>query len=241
MNMDNPLTPRLKQALWRHPEWWIYTVSVMAWAAMVLHVDPTGVSFNSTHQHHHSTTLGAMSWMPETSRWMLMIVAMMFPLIANSAQNVAARSLWFRRQRAIAGFVFGYLCVWLIVGIAVSLAISYFKTQSWVGPKSVVGLAFFTAALWQGIPIKRRAFLSCHRTRPIAPEGARADWDCVRYGWMIGGSCLLNCWAWMLFCTLTGHNLVAMLFAAFVGMAERYPLRRIKFPAPFTSSFMPVR
>lgn len=219
----------------------MYAVSAMAWLAMTLRFDSTGVGFNSTHQHHHAAEFGMASWIPETSRWMLMIVAMMFPLIADSARNVAARSLWLRRQRAIAGFVLGYLCVWLIVGFVLSLAISYGRTQSWVDPKAVIGLSFLTAVFWHAMPIKRRALLSCHRTRPIAPEGAQADWDCVRYGWMIGASCLLNCCAWMLFCTLTGHSLVAMLFAAFVGIAERYPLRRIKLSVPFASSFTTVR
>ena len=218
----------------------MFGVSLLVWLVMVIHIDSTGAGLTLAHQHHHANAFSMRSWMSETSSWMLMIVAMMFPLIANSACNVAARSLWPRRQRAIAGFVIGYLCVWLIAGIALSLAISYIRTQSWVDVKAVVGFSFIAAAAWQITPVKRRALFSCHRTMPIAPEGWQADCGCVRYGWVIGGSCLLNCWAWMLFCTLTGHNLVAMLFAAFIGIAERYPIRKFKFPVPFASSLFTV-
>jgi len=156
-----------------------------------------------------------------------MVVAMMLPLISDSARNVAARSLWFRRQRAIMGFVLGYLSVWLAAGIAVSFLLAALQSQEWFDPRAAMTFSFVLAVAWQAIPIKKRALIACHRTRPIAPDGLKANLDCVRYGRMIGGSCLLNCWAWMLFCTMTGHYPGAMIFAMFIGIAERYPIRRL--------------
>jgi len=222
--MQQPPLPFWTRITWRHPQWWLFVVSLLAWVAMGLHTYST--ESPSTH-HHHSNPFMPMSWTSETYCWMLMVVAMMLPLILDPARGVAARSLWFRRQRAIAGFVFGYLSVWLAAGIAVSLLLAILKSQLWFDPRAAMTFSFMLAAAWHSIPIKKRALIACHRTRPIAPDGFKANLDCVRYGWMIGGSCLLNCWAWMLFCTMTGHYPGAMIFAMFIGIAERYPIRRL--------------
>jgi predicted metal-binding membrane protein len=232
MNIGQPSVPWWKRLLWRHPEWWMFGLSLMAWVSMTTHFD-SAAGFSFAHAHHHQAKSILAAWGAETSGWMLMIVAMMLPLVAGSARDVAQRSLWFRRQRAIVGFLIGYLSVWLLVGIALSLAVSYGRTQRLFDPNILIGLSFIMAAVWQGTSVKQRALFSCHRTRPIAPDGLEADRDCMRYGWMIAGSCVVNCWAWMLFCTLTGHHIVAMLFAAFIGISERYQIRKyIPFAGP---------
>ncbi len=230
--MDQLSVPWWKRLLWRHPEWWMFGLSLMAWVAMTRDPD-SAAGFNLTHSHHHQAKSILAAWGAETSTWMLMIVAMMLPLVAGPARDVAQRSLWFRRQRAIVGFLIGYLSVWLLVGIALSLAVSYAITRRLVDPWLAIGLSFFIAAIWQSTSVKRRAVFSCHRTRPVAPDGWEADRDCMYYGWMTGGNCLLNCWAWMVFCTLTGHHIIAMLFTAFLGISERYQGRKwIRFPGP---------
>jgi len=203
-----------------HPQWWLLALSLLAWATFTLPLNPT-------HRHNHTAAYGTSLGI-ETFRWMIMVVAMMLPLAADSARDVAARSLWARRQHAITGFVLGYLSVWLIAGIAISLVISLLKSHAWLDPRIAIGVSFCIAVAWHCTPLKKRALFSCHRTMPIAPNGWRANLDCIQYGWMIGGSCLLNCWAWMALCVLMGHSLGVMLLASFVTVAERYPLRRIK-------------
>lgn len=214
----NPEQPSLwNHFTWSHPEWWLFALSLFAWATITL-------PLNLIHHHNHTTSpLGI-----EMLRWMIMVAAMMLPLVADSAQNVAARSLWFRRQRAIAGFVLGYLCIWLFAGVAITLLISNLQSHAWFDTKTAMAVSVCIAVAWYFTPLRKRALFSCHRTMPIAPNGWRANLGCIRYGCMIGGSCLLTCWAWMVLCTLTGHNLGFMLFASFVTVAERYPLRRIK-------------
>jgi uncharacterized membrane protein required for colicin V production len=52
-----------------------------------------------------------------------MTVAMMFPAMVGPAHGTAIRSLWTRRNRAIAIFLFGYLIVWMLMGVAISAAL----------------------------------------------------------------------------------------------------------------------
>jgi predicted metal-binding membrane protein len=217
---------RLKRLAWRYPQWWLFPISLCAWIAIGLHTFSTGTEMDSAHRHHHGTSSMTMSWTSEYC-WMLMVAAMMLPLISDSVRNVAARSLWSRRQRAIVGCLLGYLSVWLAAGIVISLLLTFLRSEVWFDPRAAMTVSFILAVAWHAIPIKKRALIACHRTRPIAPEGMQANLDCLRYGTMIGGSCLLNCWAWMLFCTVAGHHPAVMAFALFVGIAERYPIRRL--------------
>jgi hypothetical protein len=230
--------PIWTRVTWRYPQWWFFSASLLAWLAIGVHTYSAGTGLDAAHHHHHNGAAMMMSWTSETYCWMLMVVAMMLPLIADSARNVAARSLWSRRQRAIAVFVLGYLSIWLMAGVVLSLLLTALGSQVWFDPRWAMTLSFLITIGWQTVPIKRRALISCHRTRPIAPEGLQADWDCMRYGGMIGGSCLLNCWAWMLFCTLTGHHPGAMAFAMFIGIAERYPIRKVSRIALTPSSLL---
>jgi predicted metal-binding membrane protein len=145
------------------------------------------------------------------SNWMLMVVAMMFPLVLDSVRRTAARSLWTRRHRAIAGFLLGYLSLWAAVGVLASFI-----------PAKSAAAGFALAAIWQLTPMKSRAVLSCHRTMPLTPTGWRADLDCIRFGWHIGGGCLISCWALMLACVLSGHALFAMVAITAAAITERY-------------------
>ncbi len=208
---------------WDHPEWWSLGFSLLAWV-VILEGFQTGAGSNP-HQHHHAA---ATSLTGDMLHWMLMVVAMMLPLVADSVRNTAAMSLWSRRHRAIAGFLLGYLSVWLMVGAVISLVVFTLTARRYFNPATALAISFCAALLWQGVSYKKRALRACHRTMPLAPNGLRADVDCLRYGWMIGGSCLLSCWAMMALCAVSGHSLGIMLFVTFVGLAERYPLRQFK-------------
>ena len=76
--------------MWRHPEWWSVALSIAAWIALV-----------STPRHsssHRSTAINLMFWL-------LMVVAMMFPLVMAQVRQAAFHSLWSRRHRAIGVFL----------------------------------------------------------------------------------------------------------------------------------------
>jgi len=205
-----------ERILWRFPEWWSLSLSGVAWLLLIAPV---------ASERHHTIGAGRLgSWTLELFHWLLMVIAMMLPLVVDSIRITAARSLWTRRHRAILGFILGYLGVWLVVGAFVSVGVSVLRRHAWAEAMMAAG-AFAVAAAWQVTSAKRRALRLCHRTLPIAPRGWRADRDCLRYGWMIGGGCFASCWALMAACALMGHSVLAMTCATLVGIGERYSMR----------------
>jgi len=207
---------KLRVLAWRYPEWWAIALSAAAWLLML-------VPFASL--HHHQTRGGFWeATRTETFRWMLMVIAMMLPLVIDAIRIAAARSLWPRRHRSVAGFVLGYLAVWLIAGALTSMAVTSLRTQ--LALDGILAAAVFVlAAGWQLTAAKQRALRSCHFTMPLAPEGWSADRDCIRYGWAIGSRCLVTCWALMIGCAVSGHGMLPMVCATCVGMAERYSMK----------------
>ena len=221
---------RWKRLSWTHPEWWSMGLCVAAWLAILWRGSQMSAGMPVSHRHiHHNMTAGplnASAALPgEAWWWLVMVVAMMFPMVRESIRTTAARSLWRRRHRAIVGFLIGYVSPWMVFGVAASAAVSWIRTLPGLQPSLATALAFGVAVLWQVSPIKRRALLACHRSAPISPIGWRADRDCLRYGWTLGGACLISCWALMLACVFAEHSIPAMICATAVGWTERNTAR----------------
>jgi predicted metal-binding membrane protein len=159
----------------------------------------------------------------ELAAWLLMVVAMMFPAVAHAVRTTAFASLWRRRHRATAGFLIGYLAPWAVAGVAV--AVAALRSAPWARAAAAPAAAFLLAALWQVTPVHAAARAACHRRLPLAPDGWRADRDCLRFGHMIGVNCLLRCWPLMLACALAAHGSVAMLGGSALGILERRTFR----------------
>ena len=188
---------------WRHPEWWALALSAGAWLVML------------AHPAHHAHAYGAV-----LRNWMVMSVAMMLPMVIDPMRLAAERSFWHRRHRAIAGFLLGYLGLWLLAGVVASLIVVPHGMQN-----RAAGIALAVAAAWQLTRWKRRGLHGCHRSMPLAPRGWRADRDCMRFGVMIGTRCMLSCWALMLACSVSGHALALTAIVTAVGLAERYMMK----------------
>lgn len=212
---------------WRHPEWWSLALSLLAWLSFLMRRDGTGFSgFSTFHGHHHNLMEGMLSsWLRETASWMAMVVAMMLPLVVHCTRITANRSMWRRRHRAILLFILAYLATWMLAGLVACTVIVGLGAQGWFRPGVAAPVAFCLAAFWQVTTSKRRALVSCHRTIPLAPRGWRANADCLHYGWLIGGNCLISCGALMVACSLSGHSMAAMAGAGLIGAIERYGLR----------------
>ncbi|HEY8693818.1 MAG TPA: DUF2182 domain-containing protein [Chloroflexota bacterium] len=216
---------------WRFPEWWTLAISALAW--LVLLAGPSHAFFSGSKApayHDHFALALTASWTPPTwiaqlLAWSLMVMAMMSPLTVAAIRITAARSLWWRRNRAIAWFLAGYLGLWLVAGVLISATIAAVRLDGWPHLSLIAATAFAAAAVWQLTSTKARALRFCHRTAPIAPAGWRANLDCARYGWLIGRGCLLSCWAMMLACVIAGHNIIAMACASAVAVAERRAFR----------------
>jgi len=206
-------------------------MSGVAW--LILLAEPIDASLSgshaSPHHEHLALALGASwmapTWIAQLLAWFLMVIAMMPPLTVAAIRITAARSLWWRRNRAVAWFLTGYLGPWLAAGTLISIAVAALRLNDWPHMSLVAATAFAVASVWQLTSTKARALRFCHRTAPIAPGGWRANLDCARYGWLIGRGCLLSCWAMMLACVIAGHNIIAMACASAVAVAERWAFR----------------
>jgi hypothetical protein len=212
-----PLAARLERFRWRHPEWWMLAISALAWAWITIgavgsHAPPSTALHHGAHAAAAPTSSTGMF-----AGWIVMIAAMMLPLLVEAVRTAAARSLWTRRDRAIALFLAGYAAPWVLTGVAVLAAARA------VAPASPrwAAVAFAAAALWQLTPTKKRALLSCHRTRPLAPRGWRADRDCLRYGWTVGRHCVMSCGMMMAACVLASHAVVPMAGVTAIAAVER--------------------
>lgn len=188
---------------WSHPEWWTTGLGGAAWAAVLWH--------GWRHAGHR------MGFVTEWTHWVLMVIAMMFPLLRDPVEATASGSLWMRRNRAIALFLAGYLGPWMAIGSVVA----GLREFSWAGGDAAAAAGFALAAVWLLTPWHRHGMMGCHRRVPLAPAGWRADWDCLRYGGLVGGYCVQSCLPVMVACALAGHGIWAMAVGAVVGRLER--------------------
>jgi predicted metal-binding membrane protein len=156
--------------------------------------------------------------------FVLMAAAMMLPSTAGSVRDVAGRSLWRRRRRAVTEWIVGYLGVWVLTGAAI-LGLRTAAVQAGMltpGPLALV-VGLLAAACWQLTPAKRRALSGCHRTRPLPPRGLRADRECLRWGVTNGRDCAISCGPMMTAMTLGhGNPLLLMPGLTVVVLAERF-------------------
>ena len=158
------------------------------------------------------------AWM---GAWALMLVAMMLPTLVQPLYHIRLSSFSRRRMRASALFVAGYGAVWLAAGGGLwALARA---ARSLEAPASLLAAgAALGALVWQASPLKQRCLNRCHRHRPLAAFGARADWDALRMGLTHGGWCTGSCWAAMLLPLLLGHgHLAAMAAVSLLVFCER--------------------
>lgn len=161
------------------------------------------------------------------THWTLMVVAAMVPTLIDPIREVAGRSFWHRRHRAVAVFLAGYVSVWLLFGVVVMLSIAWLPADFRL---DLVPIALVIAAAWQLSPVKWRAVMACHRRIALAPSGWPAARDCLRQGWAIGRPCLAACGPMMTVCVLT-HDVRLMAAVAAVGWLERAAFRPRPYPA----------
>lgn len=201
---------------WNHPEWWVYGLIAVAWGIIIPHAIA-----------HHGHVLHMMSFGEELLAWCLMAVGMMVPSSMLSLRRVAFQSFRARRHLAILLFLVGFLAPWSMIGVAAA----WLRTLPVVHSSFLAADVFALAGLWTLAPLRKRLLTACHKTMPLAPNGRRANVDCLRYGGYVGSACVGTCGLLMLACTLTGHDLVAMLAGAGLGAVEsrsfRPPVRLI--------------
>ena len=222
-------TERGRDVVWRHPEWWSLAIAVLAAAVLVAIHAPAFAIAHGTSVSHHSSAPSPSLLAGATfvfAQWLLMVVAMMVPLSVAAIRTTAARSLWRRRHRSIAAFLAGFVVPWAIAGVVISIGTAAWMPADARTAGAITAVTFAAAFLWQRSPAARRALMTCHGTRPLAPTGWAATRDAAAFGLSIGGHCVISCWVLMLGCAMSGHHPLVMLAAAAVGVVERTAPRR---------------
>jgi hypothetical protein len=241
-----PLAPRLRRP---HPGWWLTVAATAAWillgadvvagwaASAPPHATPAGTALPmpdmagmpmpghdlsaaaSTVSVSVNPVAGLGGW---SAHWLLMVVAMMWPLYAAPAAAVARLS--FRRWRA--GTVGAYLGTitagWLIAG-AVARG-GYLLVAPVVSPR-VWSLAWLLVAAAATRSVWRTRLLrTCCRLGVVAPVGVRAVGSGARCGLQAWPRCALLCGPVML-AMVAAHSLPLMIGgSAAIWWEQRHPL-----------------
>jgi predicted metal-binding membrane protein len=236
--------------LWRRPTLWVEVAVAGAWAALLLltlgiaqgeatssgtwagarlWVCMTETGGGAGRVGGHATAIASTAALPSLlaggPMWGLMAFAMMVPTAMPAVRHVGGNSLYWRRRRATAEFLLGFLAVW--VGFS-ALVLGVLASRGLAHSQVALPAALAAAALWQLTPFKWRALRSCHRSSPLPPRGWRASLGAARFGLRNGSACLASCWAMMLAVGLTGPgSLLWMGGVTAVLTGERLALKPI--------------
>jgi predicted metal-binding membrane protein len=227
MNGSPALTRRFgpetfRRALAWHPEWWVLAMSAVAWYLILA---PPVFSGGEICGVFALTESGLVvgGWAGSLYDWLVMVLAMMLPLILFPVRATAFGSLWRRRHWAIGTFLASYLAVWLAAGALGLFLLDRGREVSWVIPNGWIAAASLVALSgWQLTESKRRLAVACHQTRPLAPDGWKAQRDCLIFGASQGRYCVANCGALMLVAILSPWHQLMMIAAAMLLLYERY-------------------
>jgi len=223
---------------------WLLSVGIWIW----LLSENILVTSDSAHVHSiHALTLH--STLPDIhwpklvvavqdglGNWMVMVVAMMFPLLAEPVRRVAFSNLFDRRFQAVVTFLLGYGFIWGCVGI-VYLASMFFTGVLVAETSESVGIliasaGFLLAAFICWIPSRRITLSACSITIPFRIQGWQSTLDCFSYGLTMGRVCVKMCWAPMAALMLANHNFLLMCLVTIILIYERYGLpHKSKFPS----------
>jgi len=215
---------------WNHPEWWVAPLVGLAWVVVVTAAAAKVIAGASAVGRPVSTLFvcpivagatagGGAAWLTDLVGRTVMAIATMAWLLVPTLHHVGRTGLWARRRRGPALVLAAYVAVWVIVVTGLDLVVG--TVASVTGPAIAATLAVGVAATWQAAPRRWRAIGRCARTVPLASRGWRADRDCLRFGVMIGRTCVVSCSGYMLLATAAGHSLLAMVVFAVVPLRER--------------------
>lgn len=242
------LTAGPRTLLIRHPEVWVWLLSVFGWTFLI-----TDLSASSHNLKYSSspviycaplkksppevhTTFKVQQLSSRVSAtiqnkllpWIIMVIAMMFPLLNRPVRHVAFSV---RRKDSIPGifsFLVGYMMAWIIVGLFLLQLPSAVDTLISSKAHFVNALkqssVFFLAAAVVWLPSRPIRMIKCNQTMPIRIQGIQLYLDSLSYGWKMGFACMKICLLPMAALMLTHHNIVLMCILTIVLIYERYLL-----------------
>jgi predicted metal-binding membrane protein len=180
---------------------------------------------------HGNRDAGHLLWL-----WSAMILAMAPPLLLREIARLWRTSLVRLRHLTLGCFLCGYVGVWLLVGVVLTMI------SGWaIGNSARIAFVCVMVAIWHCSPARQRCLNACHRVPTVRVFGAAAHWDAWRYGistgWYCGGACgpimVLALFA-------PDSHLGAMAAVAVVATFERHaPARRPRWRVPLVSGRSP--
>lgn len=164
-----------------------------------------------------------------------MPVAMMTPVTLPAARFVAFNSFRRRRLRALAAYELG--AVGVFVGFTVGSMLLIDRLPGDVSNTTYLAISLGAAATWQLTRWKRRALLSCRRTRSLGSTGWRADAACANFGVRQAARCLASAWPLMLVVAVGHVHPATMAAATGVMLLEERPRIARRTTAPLAVAF----
>lgn len=246
-------TGRLRILLMRYPEWWVWFFSLFVW--ILLFMQPFIASDKGEQSGHLLYCMTAemtpvtahpsneiQTILKETSvsskvastisngliPWIIMVVAMMFPLLNEPVRHVAFSVRQKDRDLGISWFLIGYTVIWTLAGVLFLLLPVVLNHAVGERTALVNGLinvsGFLLAAIIVWLPNRPLAMIRCSETIPIRIQGWQLHTDSLTYGLKMGFACLRMCWAPMAALMLVHHGVILMLVATAIIVYERYRL-----------------
>jgi predicted metal-binding membrane protein len=158
--------------------------------------------------------------------WMIMVIAMMFPLLREPTRHCAFSVRRKDRHNSIIWFLTGYAILWAVAGLLFILLPPLVQSIIGQQPPLVNGLikasGFLLAAVLSCLPTRPITMMKCHRTMPIRINGREMHRDSLLYGLKMGVGCLSICWPVMAALVIAGHDIVLMYTVTVMLLVERY-------------------
>ena len=232
------LVRRIKTVFVRNPEWWVWVLSLLVWLLLVadvfaaahekgnsrnfIYCTPEGAAQITIHPANELQSILQFGLLP----WILMVIAMMYPLVIDPVRHVAFSIKRKDRDLGIASFLLGYTITWTIAGIFFLSLLFFLDTA--IGDRTPLtgnliqlsGFLFAAVLVW--LPGRLKKMAKCKQTMPICIHGWRLYRDSLHFGLQTGFSCLNICWAIMAALMLIHHNVVLMFMVTIVLIYERY-------------------
>lgn len=164
--------------------------------------------------------------------WIVMLLAMMPPLLADPIRHVWFASMPRRRAWAVGLCLAAYALVWTLV--APALMVLAWGLRGGLSETTALSVALCFAMVWSASPVAQWARNRCHGVRRVGANGRSADLECVAYGTYVGGACVAVCWPWMLLPILAEelHAPVMVLVTAWLVLDRLFPPRRAAWQLP---------
>jgi predicted metal-binding membrane protein len=204
--------------------------ALVAWLALL----QNGHNMHASEHPHITGHADAHALLQKGWSWLIMLIAMMAPLLAEPIRHLWVRSLPRRRLMAIFVFVMAYITIWVLAGAVLSMVASQLQILSVHSSLTTPCLALAVVIVWQASPWKQVCLNYCHWSPRLSPFGLAADWDCWRFGMVKGFWCVGSCWALMLLpLAIVYAGLPLMLITSSILLVERWqPARPARWRVP---------